>query len=88
MMENGPQRPGEAVSHNAVSLNNIEDCFTYQPAADDQLAAFDEVRAFLIEAGARILRHCPPCRDREIALEQLRDARMWANSAIAHRGRF
>jgi hypothetical protein len=34
-----------------------------------------------------ILANCPPSRDRTIALNKIREARMWANSAIATEGK-
>jgi hypothetical protein len=70
-----------------LTLENVEEIFTYQPADAEQLEAFDDVRAALIEAARVILQRVPDCADRSVALRKLREARMDANSAIALRGR-
>ena len=72
----------------SVTRDNIEECFTYQPPDKEQTAAFDLLRDELTEAGKSILDYCPESPDRDRAMDHLRAARMWANSAIAHRGRF
>ena len=71
-----------------VTHETIEDCFTYQSPDTKQRAAFDMLRKQLVTAGRAILDYCPDSADRDRALEALRASRMWANSAIAHRGRF
>lgn len=71
-----------------LSLDNVEECFTYARPAADQIPIFEEVRNALVDAARVILRVVPDCPDRSVALRKLREARMDANSAIAHRGKF
>lgn len=71
-----------------LDLENIEAAFTYQKADRQQLEHFAIVREALIAAGKAMLRVVPPCMDRTLALERLRECRMWANSAISFHGRF
>lgn len=71
-----------------VSLDNVVECFTFQPWESDQIAAGRLVVAALIEATKVILTNVPSCPDRTVAIRKLREARMDANSAITHRGRF
>ena len=66
----------------------IERCMTYQKADEGQLAAFELLRHKVVALGEEIVLLCPDCGDRDRALRQLRDCRMWANSAIAHKGRY
>lgn len=66
----------------------IEQVMTYQKADEGQLAAFELLRKKIIDLGNEITLVCPDCSDRDVALRRLRDCRMWANSAIAHNGRY
>jgi DNA-binding IclR family transcriptional regulator len=66
----------------------IDDMFDYHPWAPEQTAAGVEVRQALAQAVAVIVAHVPPSPDRSTAIRKLREARMDANSAITHRGRY
>ena len=57
--------------------------YTYQPPREDQIPKFIAVQAALLEAAKVVEENCPPCADRSHTLRLLRDARMWANAAIA-----
>lgn len=75
-------------SGSPLTLENIEDAFTYQrwsPAQEDCGAA---VRDVLVLAAKQVLRSVPPGRLRQRALDCLIDARMLANAGITFRGRF
>ncbi len=69
-------------------LSNLRDCFEYHPWDEEQTKIGGLVREALISAAEVILREVPPCPDRSVALRKLREARMDANSAITHRGKF
>jgi len=71
-----------------LSLDNVEHAFTYQPWNEDQKRRGAEVTGDLIEAAKSILRNVPECPMRTRALNNLIDARMIANAAITHDGRF
>jgi len=71
-----------------INAVEIERMMTYQSADEEQKKAFAELGQKIVQLGMTIAKVCPPCSDRDHALRQLRDCRMWANSAIAHRGRY
>lgn len=66
----------------------VDQLFTYAPWDRDQTDAGTQVRVALADAFKTIIRCVPPCPDRTVALRKLREARMDANSAITHRGRY
>jgi hypothetical protein len=66
----------------------IDDAFEYHPWTDEQRAAGEKVRGMLAEAVKTIVRWVPPCPDRTTAIRKIREARMDANSAITHRGKY
>ena len=65
-----------------------QDLYEYHPWTEKQIEAGKAVRAALIAAHLVIVGNVPPGPDRTVALRKLRDARMDANSAITHSGRF
>lgn len=71
-----------------LTLDNVETAFTYHPWNLDQKDDGDQVREALITAAKTILRNVPESPTRTRALNCLVDARMLANAAITHRGRF
>jgi hypothetical protein len=66
----------------------IEQAFDYQPWDEDQQSAGYAVRRALAEAVKVIVEVVPPCPDRTTAIRKIREARMDANSAITHKGRY
>lgn len=66
----------------------IESMFLYHPWNSDQVAHGEAVRNVLIHAVGVIIEHCPPGPDRTVAIRKLREARMDANSAITHGGKY
>lgn len=66
----------------------IEDAFEYHNWDEGQIQAGKKIRAALVGATKVIVQHCPPCPDRTVAIRKLREARMDANSAITHRGKY
>lgn len=71
-----------------LTLENVENAFRYHPWNAYQVQCGDQVRDALVAAAKAILRNVPPGPDRSAALRKLREARMDANSAITHGGRF
>jgi hypothetical protein len=71
-----------------LTLDNVDECFTFKPWTPAQIADGKQVVDALIAAAKVILRVVPAGPDRTVALRKLREARMDANSAITHDGRF
>lgn len=78
----------QKVSVEKVTVENVEECFTFKPWDEEQVANGKLVVAALIAATKVIIENVPDCPDRTVAIRKLREARMDANSAITHRGRF
>jgi ribosomal protein S11 len=66
----------------------IDDAFEYHRWSAEQTAQGNNVRAALAAAVKVIVRDVPPSPDRSAAIRKLREARMDANSAITHSGKY
>lgn len=66
----------------------IDDAFEYHPWDEEQQRNGAAVRKALAIATKTLVQCVPPCPDRTTAIRKLREARMDANSAITHRGRY
>lgn len=66
----------------------IDDAFEYHPWNDLQKAAGSGVRKALADAVKAIVACCPAGPDRTVAIRKIREARMDANSAITHGGKY
>lgn len=66
----------------------VDQLFVYQAWDDKQMDGGIRIREALAKAFKTIIAFAPPCPDRSTALRKLREARMDANSAIAHRGKY
>ncbi len=66
----------------------IADAFNYHPWDAAKVAQGDAVRKVLAEAVAVIIENVPPGPDRTVAIRKIREARMDANSAITHDGKY
>ena len=62
--------------------------FEYHPWDDEKKVKGVRVREALENASLVIMENVPPCPDRSVALRKLREARMDANSAITHDGKY
>lgn len=71
-----------------ITDEEVSDVFDYHPWTEPQIAAGSEVRKALGAAFQAVIRHVPPSPDRTVALRKIREARMDANSAITHGGRY
>lgn len=76
---------GEGLSEDAQEW--IIAASIYHAPSSKQQAAHRQVAAACGGMLDEILKQCPPSRDRTIALNKVREARMWANSAIATEGK-
>lgn len=66
----------------------IDDAFEYHSWSAAQQDAGTRVRRILAEAVKVLVADVPPCPDRSSAIRKLREARMDANSAITHNGKY
>lgn len=66
----------------------IDDAFEYHNWDEAQRDAGKLVRQALATAVKILVQYVPPCPDRTTAIRKLREARMDANSAITHKGRY
>lgn len=66
----------------------IDDAFDYHAWTDDQVTAGVGIRKACADAVKAIVAGAPPCPDRSAAIRKLREARMDANSAITHGGKY
>lgn len=66
----------------------ISELFDHQPWTASQTEAGKAVRMALGKAFQTIIRVVPPCPDRSTALRKIREARMDANSAVTHSGKY
>lgn len=81
--------PLERDGSNVPTVNDIvDDMFEYHAWDAEQLARGAEVRAALANAAKVIIVNVPPGPDRSTAIRKIREARMDANSAITHGGKY
>jgi hypothetical protein len=66
----------------------IDDAFEYHAWTPDQVENGKNVRKALADAVKVIVANVPPGPDRTVAIRKIREARMDANSAITHGGRY
>ncbi len=66
----------------------IDDAFEYHPWNPEQTMRGNVVRQVLAHAVKTIVNNVPPSPDRSAAIRKIREARMDANSAITHGGRY
>lgn len=66
----------------------IDDAFEYHPWTDEQMSAGVLIREALATAVRVIVKNAPPSPDRSAAIRKCREARMDANSAITHKGKY
>ncbi len=66
----------------------IDDAFEFHRWTPDQVSAGSVIRVALAEAVKAIVANAPPSPDRSAAIRKIREARMDANSAITHGGKY
>lgn len=82
------QRFQRATELTPEAIDIINDQYTYHPWTEEQQACGERVRQALKDAAGVIVGNVPPSPDRTTALRKLREARMDANSAITHSGKY
>lgn len=77
----------EPVTHISDLLNELNDSdiielnkYHDDPSKNDK---YKEIQYACVVLMVSIMDNCPPCLDRITAIQAVRQARMWANSAIA-----
>ncbi len=88
-----PEQPNRVDFTRAKDLtpeveNAINDAFEYHPWTPGMVEAGKQVRAVLANAVKVIVAVVPPGPDRSAAIRKIREARMDANSAITHGGKY
>lgn len=89
----------DRVSQSAPNLNYVKgdtpenralvtERFTYKQWTAEQVEDGKEVTNAAIEFGVTIIAKVPPCPTRTRALNLIEEARMLANAAITHAGKF
>lgn len=66
----------------------IDDAFHYHKWDEAQSTAGQYVREAMATAVKVLVQYVPPSPDRSAAIRKIREARMDANSAITHNGRY
>jgi len=66
----------------------IDEAFVYHPWTTEQVEQGAKVREALADAVKVIVANVPAGPDRTVAIRKIREARMDANSAITHGGRY
>jgi hypothetical protein len=72
----------------SISDEELKDLFVYHPWTEEQIEKGNKVREALANAAKAIIENVPPSPDRTVALRKIREARMDANSAITHNGKY
>ncbi len=67
---------------------SVHDMFQYHAWTPEQVEKGQKVRDALESAVLVIMDNVPPCPDRSVAIRKIREARMDANSAITHNGKY
>jgi len=68
---------------NKISLENVKDVVYWHKQNRHQIERMEAIATKTEELLVMILNNCPECADRSVAISRVREARMWANSAIA-----
>lgn len=68
--------------------DEVANLFKYHPWDTEQTMNGDIVRGSLQHSYIAIVRHVPPCPARTVALRKIVEARMDANAAITHGGKY
>ena len=66
-----------------ITMNNIENNFTYHAPKEDQISRYEEIRQNCKITAKVIDALCPDSREKSLAMTKLEEAVMWANAAIA-----
>ncbi len=65
------------------SLKVLAEIFTYHAPQNNQLPRYQELRSAALYLAQMIERHCPPSREKSLAITHLQQGIMFANASIA-----
>lgn len=68
---------------NKITLENLKDVVYWHAPTPEKVKSFECIAKCSEDFMTVILNHVPDCADRSAALRAVREARMWANSAIS-----
>ena len=69
------------------AFSNLEETFKHHPPLNEQrVKDHHKIRQAALFLAVTIQQNCPDCPDQTIAINKVREAMMWANSAIALEG--
>lgn len=66
-----------------MTSDDIDRWFTYHAPTSDQVPVYEEIRNAGWALAHQIRGSCPNSRERDIAIDKLREAVMWANASVA-----
>ncbi len=66
-----------------VDKSNVADVMRYHPPDEEAKQQHLAIQIAAIEFADTVLHNVPDCADRSTAIRCIREAKMWANSAIA-----
>jgi hypothetical protein len=75
-------------SATSITDEEVKDIMDYHKWSEEQIKTGQAIREAIGVALKVIICTVPPCADRSAAIRKLRDARMDANSAITHNGKY
>lgn len=67
---------------------DVKEAFTYVKPDTEAQQKHELIQQAAVDFGIDILNHVPNCYARDIAMQKIEEAKMWANAAIAHKGKF
>jgi hypothetical protein len=62
---------------------NIDSIFVYHSPTTEQTIRYREIRSIARLFAELIIKSCPDSRERDLAIDNVRQAVMWANASIA-----
>lgn len=69
-----------------LDQKTLDEMFRYHAPEGDQPEKYNAINEAAKQLAQAIYDNCPPCADTTHAIRIVRDARMWANSAVALKG--
>jgi len=64
-------------------LKMLAETFTYHAPKNNQLPRYQDIRGAAHNLAVIIEKHCPPSREKSIAITKLQEVSMFANASIA-----
>lgn len=66
-----------------MTRSDIGNYFIYHKPIKGQPERYEKIRRFGLTVADEIFKMCPDCHERDVAIDKMREAIMWANAAIA-----